>query len=807
MIDFTSLFTPVLNLLFKQLSLIRRPKIKGSIKIPGNILHAPVEVFYDRWGVPHIYAGDVHDLMFAQGYVHAQQRLWQMDFNRRLVAGRLSEIIGESTVEVDRWMRIIGMRCVVERDVNLIDAETRVNLEAYSFGVNSYIELEPLPIEFTLLRYKPEPWTMADSVSWGKMMSWYLSVNWESELLRAQIYAKLGPEKAAELEPVYFDYWPVIQSPGVDYSKTDRSALERAKNARSYTGPSAKDGLGSNSWVVSGSRTDSGKPILANDMHLAMGLPSIWFENHLVAPGWNVTGVTFPGIPGVVAGHNDRIAWGFTNGFADVQDLYMERLRETEDGNVQYEYQGAWLDATIVQEEIRVKGSQPVIEKVVITRHGPIINQLAPDHCGSQSLALKWTSHEHDNMANAILQFDTAKNYDEFRKGLQFWTAPIENIVYADVDGNIAYNYPGKIPIRRKGNGSIPVPGWTGEYEWDGYIPYDELPSLLNPEAGFIATANNRVVDDSFPYFIGREFIMGDRAERIVELIQAKDKVNVDYVKSMQFDQSSSTARRIGKFMAGICSDDPGLAPIIDLMKTWNGEITANSRAAAIYEVFMRRMIELTLAARLGDYTIHYMGKGPTPVLAEGSILGQFAWEWIMTELEKPDSTWFDQGQGETRDMMVQAALKDTIQYLTSRLGPKLEDWEWGKLHSINFKHILGQAKPLDRIFNRGPYPLGGDFNTIWATGSSQHSVDIGPVIGPPFRIINDLSDLNHSLGLLAPGNSGLLGSRHYDDQIQDWFKAGYHIMLFDRMEVEEAARHKLKLIPAQGSQDEEFQK
>jgi len=445
--------------------LVRRPlpQTKGTLRLPG--LRAPVEIIRDRWGVPHIYAANTHDLMFAQGFAHAQDRLWQMDFQRRLVAGRLSEVLGQVSVPLDRWMRILGMRRVAEQGVNLLDGSLCAEVEAYVAGVNARIAQGRLPIEFTLLRYRPEPWTLADSLSWPKMMSWTLSVNWEAELLRAQLIARLGPERAAELEPDHLGEWPRVIPPGAEYAYTvlgtaalgeaalGEAAQKRADAARPFTGPAASGGLGSNNWVLAGSRTTTGKPLLANDMHLGMGLPCIWYENHLVGGGLNLGGITVPGVPGIVDGHNDHVAWGFTNGFPDVQDLYIERLRRTQDGRPQYEYNGEWLDAQVIREDIGVKGGQSVTEQVVITRHGPLINALSPDFAGEQPLALRWTSLEPDQMMRALHGMNRARNCVEFREALRHWAAPTQNTVYADTDGNIAYSFPGKVPVRAQGDG------------------------------------------------------------------------------------------------------------------------------------------------------------------------------------------------------------------------------------------------------------------------------------------------------------------------------------------------------------------
>jgi penicillin amidase len=795
--------------------LLRRPlaRAQGTLRLPG--LQDEVEILRDPWGVPHIYAANLQDLMFAQGYVHAQDRLWQMDFHRRLLAGRLSEILGEVTLPVDRWMRVLGMRRVAEQETGLLNAETLAAFEAYAAGISARIAQGRLPVEFTLLRFKPEPWEVADTLAWIKYMSWSLSVNWESELVRAQLIDRLGPERAAELEPAHPDAHPYIVPPGVELAAMGREALERADAARPFTGPPAQAGLGSNNWALAGTRTASGAPLLANDMHLPLNMPSIWYENHLVGADLNVTGITFPGVPGVISGHNGHVAWGFTAGFPDTQDLYMERLRRTGPGQVQYEYRGEWHDAEVLQEEIQVKRGESVVEEVVITRHGPIINTLAPDLAGEglagldsgdrsepiQGLALRWQSLEPDTMLEGLMAMNRAADCLQFREALRPWSGPVVSAVYADTGGNIAYSLPGRVPIRSKGDGRVPIPGWTGEYEWTGYIPFEELPHLYNPSPGYIATANNRAVPDDYPYELGSEFCSGNRAQRIAELLEAEEKIDIAYMQRMQYDQLSTTARGIARTLGQLAVEDPEQAAVVALMRDWDGTLAADSPAAAVYEVFTRRMLALMLEDKLGgDLAARYAGKGPTPVLQQGSMFGEKAWTWLQAMLAQPESHWFDLGGGERRDDVMRLALSQTVYWMKGEVGPEIGDWAWGKLHTLTYAHILGQVKPLDRLFNRGPYPLGGDNSTLWATTISGNDLQGKDIIGPPFRFIADLGDLRNSWGLLAPGQSGQPGSKHYDDQVQAWFNKGYHPMLYDRDDVEQEAQARLLLVPEGGA-------
>ncbi len=791
----TTIWGSILCTFLTWLSRRSLPQTDGTLRLAG--LEGPVEVIRDRWGVPHIYARSSRDLAFAQGYVHAQDRPWQMDFSRRLVAGRLSEVLGAVTLPVDQWIRILGLRRVAEDEVRLLDDGSRAEVEAYAAGVCARIAQRRLPVEFTLLAYRPEPWTIADSLSWSKMMAWTLSVNWESELLRAHLIARLGPQLAAALEPAYPSQCPYVVPPGVDYSAIGTSAEERARRARPVLGPAADQGLGSNNWVLSGSRTTSGKPILANDMHLLMGLPAIWYENHLACPDYEVTGVAFPGVPGVLAGHNGHLAWGYTNGFPDVQDLYVEHLRRMDDGRVQYEYQGQWLDARVLQEVIRVRRRKPVIQEVVITRHGPIINALAPELAGEGPLALRWTALDPGPMTEVLRGMVRARNCREFREALRTWTVPVQNVVYADTEGNIGYSYPGKVPIRARGDGRVPVPGWTGEYEWAGYIPFEKLPHLYNPPQGYVATANNRVVRADYPYDLGCDCCFGDRAERIVELIEAGGRIDLAYVQRMQFDQLSPTARDAARYLGGLEVADPELARVAEMMGRWDGTLAPGSPEAAVHEVFAPRFIRLALGERLGDLTDRYLGQGPTPFLAEETMFGCRSWEWLRHVLADPHPTWFATVQGETRDDLARRALREAVDLLKAELGPDVSDWAWSKLHRVTCAHTLGRVAPLDRLFNRGPYPVGGDGTTVWSTVPVGPDLHTQTIVGPPFRFIADLGDLRNSLGLLAPGQSGQVGSPHYDDQMAAWFAAGYHPILFAREDVEREAESRLQLLPA----------
>src|SRR5579883_2219627 len=514
------------------------PKTRGKLHLAE--LHEPVEIVTDRYGVPHIYANNEDDLYLAQGYVHAQHRLWQMELNRRIGSGRLAELFGEIALEPDRFARRLGLHRAAAAAVRTLPPHSARILDAYARGVNAFISSHRtnLPLEFTLLRLTPAPWQPADTMQWSKMMGWNLGGNWETELIRARLVARLGPERAAKLETGYDPSHPLIIPPGVSYKGTNLGLLEQYATLRQLSGFGL---LGaSNNWVVDGSMTITGKPILCNDPHLGQTAPSIWFECHLVAGEIDVVGATFPGAPGVIIGHNRHVAWGVTNAISDVEDLYIEKFNPQ--NPIQYEYKGQWEEAEVIREEIRVKGrAEPLIEEVRITRHGPILTSMpnpqsaeTAEAAGSNGhnpvpaelpLALRWTGLQQCHILSSIPKLNRATNWEEFREAMRDWDVPPQNVIYADKEGNIGYIMAGAIPIRAQGQGLLPSPGRTGEYAWVGYIPFDELPQTYNPEQHFIVTANNRVVDDNYPYYITNEWLNGYRAQRIRDLLTSKGKL------------------------------------------------------------------------------------------------------------------------------------------------------------------------------------------------------------------------------------------------------------------------------------------
>ncbi len=634
-----------------------------------------------------------------------------MDFTRRVVFGRLAEILGGAALPVDRVMRTVSLYRTAQQEAINPSENMRDLLQAYCNGINAWIEMaidkHKLPLEFVLLGYTPEPWQMADSFGWGKMMSWTLATNWQSELYRRMLLERIGPEKLADLEIDIDRAWSVILDLG--------QAMSTGKTAASmhrFTGPNVGEGVGSNSWVLQGKKTTTGKPLLANDMHLELTTPSIWFENHLVGGELDVTGVSLPGVPMVIVGHNRQLTWGMTDSCADAQDLYEEHLRQNPDGGWEYEFKGEWLQAAVRREEIHVKNGETAFEEVVTTRHGPVINTLFSDVFPDlPPLALRWTALEPENSFQAIYNMNVARNCMEFHEALRDFDNPSQSIVYADIHGDIGYTMNGRIPIRVNGDGTVPAPGWTGSHEWQGYIPLDELPHLVNPPCGYVATGNNQIQRPDYPHFLGKDYLVSERIGRIVELIDAREKHDIPYIQAMQYDQVAISARLMARALGSLKVQEPDLQVIVDAMQAWDGRVDKDNPLASIFETTIRLAAGMVIEHHMGDLGLRARGKGP--------FFGQWndhLWEWFVNLLEIPDSPWFDLGNGETRDDVLLLSLHQAVASLNKELGPKMTQWKWGSLHQLTFGHILGKQKPLDRVFNIGPYPIGGDGNTIWSS-------------------------------------------------------------------------------------------
>jgi penicillin amidase len=860
----------VLLLLGAWLWVTRRPypQTRGRMRVEG--ISAPVEILRDRYGVPHIYARAAADLFFAEGFVHAQDRFWQMEFWRRVSSGRLSELFGKSTLETDKFLRTLGFHRVAQQEFEALPAETRGYMEAYAAGVNAYaLKRHParLGLEFAILmlqgvKVRIEPWTPADSIAWGKMMAYDLGANHLTERLHLDVLRAVGPKLFASYFAPYRSDMPFTVDPkelkkmlgaalGLSRAGTAARAGAAAgadaepQGLAAALGPDGSQGLGSNNWVVSGKRTASGKPLLCNDMHLGIQMPSIWYEialHGVAADGtvgrtpacpFELRGYSFPGAPGVIAGHNDRIAWAHTNLGGDVQDFYVEKLNP--DNPDQYEVNGRWVDMDVRVETIKVhKADEPYVFRVRSTRHGPVLSdrkiwsELAsfsvsngkefPAGAAFTAVSLRWTALQPGRLFEAVILLDRATNFQEFRDALRRWDVPAQNVLYADVDGNIGYQVPGLQPIRAGGHhGLAPSPGWTDEYEWTGYIPFDELPYLYNPDAGYIATANAPPVGPEYPYYLGSEFAFGERARRIRELIEAKPGgLTIEDMKAIHGDVYDQYAAEVVPYLRGLdltaarkprepepetekqrlkreAKEKKELAAMgaaRDRLLAWDFQLKRESPEAALYGFFWIALVEETFQDQYPEQL--------WPPERSGRLENAFHYL-----LKDPQNAWWDDlgtpEVKETRDQVLARAFRKGYRAAVKKMGNKPERWRWGKVHTAVFKNqSLGSSgiKPIERIFNRGPFAVPGGNTTVdvaaWNMEKPFQVVHIASQ-----RSIIDLGNLANSLMVHTTGQSGHTTNRHYDDFIRPWRDVRYHPTLWERAQVEKSSREKLRLEPA----------
>jgi penicillin amidase len=815
------------------------PQISGELHLQG--LNGPVDIYRDNIGVPHIYATTLHDEFFAQGYVHAQDRFWQMDTWRHIGSGTLSEMFGESQVPTDKFLRTLGWRQTAEAEWDAMQGETKAIVAAYVEGVNAYLKDHDgtqVSLEYAVLKllnpsYKIKPWTPINSLTWGKAMAWDLRGNMGEEIERAVLLKTLTPKQIDQLFPPYPADHPVIVnkigdgstnagSPNTTAAQTSdvpAALLDAAQNNVALLdgalGPHG-DGIGSNSWAVSGKLTTTGKPLLANDTHLAIQMPSIWYQVDLHckplsdACPFEVAGFSFAGVPGVIIGHNNNIAWGFTNTGPDVMDLFIEKVNP--DNPNQYEVDGRWVDFQTRTETINVSGGKPQAVTIRSTRHGPVISDsygnltdlnlehtkdfvpfkdragiALPEH---YVIALAWTALKPSSPFEAIWGIDQAQNWDEFRAAARQFHVPAQNLLYADKQGNIGYQMPGDIPIRKKGDGRFPVPGWSGEYDWTGYIPFDELPYTYNPAEGYIVTANNEIPPAGYPYMITADWDYGFRASRIVELLtNAPGKLNQVYLQKIQGDMYEQNAQLLVPLLlelnARASLDQP---TAIDLLRKWDYQATPDSAAAAVFEAFWRHLLQNTFDDDLPD---------------DYQVDGGSRWNEVMRELVKnpSDPFWDDKATKdklEKMDDIVRKSLTDGVNEVMGHFGGDVSKWKWGVLHAANFRNqTLGESGIglIESLFNRGPFQVGGGEAIVDATG---WSVNDGYETNwlPSMRMVVDMNDLESSVAIHTTGQSGHAFHPHYDDMAPLWARIAYFPMLYDQAKVEKVAEGHLQLLP-----------
>jgi penicillin amidase len=731
--------------------------LDGELRLTG--LHEPVEILRDRYGVAYVSAGSLDDLWFAQGVVAAGERLFQIDLAIRQANGRLSELLGELTLEDDRFVRTIGVNRAGAAVAATWDGASRAMYARFRDGIGAWIAAMPAPpVEYTLLDAAPE--LPDDDASWAacwSMFAWGLSGNWDLELLREHLAAELGEEAAGRLVPPLSGHPPA-------------PAAGRLAGDLLHRFPRTPRGQGSNEWVVAGSRTATGKPLLANDPHLLVQQPAPWLELHLRAPGYEARGVAAPFAPAIVLGASAHHAWGATNVSGDVQDLYLERL--SDDGSAAL-YEGTWEPLTIHREEIRVRGEdEPIVHEVRASRHGPLLGsfltgRLRPRrHPLAETYAIGWVGAEHGIRPSALIDVATVRSFDEFRDASRALECPGQNLVYADADGTIGYQCTGLHPIRRTGDGTRPVPGWTSDHGWDGFVPFEELPHAANPDRGYLVTANDRVYDEGYPHLLGQDFHAPDRARRIAELLDVRTDHSVESCRAIGADTVSLPARELL----------PRL-PIADeriraLFGAWDHDLTAGSAAGALWEVMVDELTRRAVG-RDEQLTEEYLTDRE---LFRCRALPRLLDEGMLSEDELSEAS--------------AAAWDRCVELMGS--DPSL--WRWGDIHWVRFVHPLGRMPGLEPLLVAAELPLGGDEQTVRNAGfEGDGPFDVYVV--PSWRAIYDLADLDRSVGVMPTGQSGNPSSPHWKDQAAAWAADELRPLPFSREAVEAAATDRLALV------------
>lgn len=815
------------------------PQTTGQLALPG--LTGTVDVLRDERGITNVYADDPDDLFFAQGFVHAQDRFYEMDFRRHITSGRLSEMFGKSQIDTDKFLRVSGWRHVAEQEYALLSSETRRNLDNYAKGVNAYLAGHSgatASLEYAVLRlqnpgYTIEPWTAIDSIAWLKAMAWDLRGNMQDEIARSIISAQVGAVRTAQLYPAYpYDrHRPIVNAgavidgffdqngvngggsqdriPGAAVAAA-RPALEKASVALGSLdevlgtwGPE----VGSNSWVVNGTFTESGKPLLANDPHLAPMMPSIWYQMGLhcrtvsAACPYDVAGFTFSGVPGVVIGHNATVGWGFTNLGPDVTDLVLEKVT----GDT-YLVGTTTKKVVTRQETIKVAGGDDVTITVRSTEHGPLVSdvsdelttvgQKAPDSGGSRdagyAVALEWTALTPGTTMDALTDLNVAQTWQDFRKAAKEFEAPAQNMIYASTNGEIGYQAPGKIPVRSGYDGRYPSLGWDPKQAWTGFIPFESLPSVLDPQEGFVVTANNAAAPRDYPFFLTSDWAYGARSQRITDLVTVTiaggGKMTPDTMRSIQFDTWNENAAFLVPRIKS--ADVPeGTVKALALLDSWDFTQPADSAPAAYFNAFWSHLLLDTF----GD-----------EVPADYAPDAGDRWFTVMRSLwDSPKDPWWDdvttKDKVETRDDAVVRALIEANDELTSRLGSDPSGWRWGDLHTLTVANqTFGKSGigPIERLFNRGPITTSGGSSIVNATGwtpSAGYQVDWVPSM----RMLLDFSDLDASTWVNLTGNSGHAYNPHYVDQLDSWQTGQTYPFPFTATAVQAATQDHLILTPA----------
>ncbi|MFO7708675.1 MAG: penicillin acylase family protein [Desulfobacterales bacterium] len=769
------------------------PDYDSQVALQG--LKAPVTVYRDAYAVPHVYATHETDLYRAVGWCMAQDRLFQMDLIRRVTTGRLSEVIGEKTVEVDHLMRALRISEKSQAMMAGLDPGAIAALEAFADGVNQYIEAHRgrLPLEFTLLGYAPEPWEPLNSLNVTGYLAFDLSTGWKPEIFLHRVAQKLGAARARELLPQW------AGDPQFIYPDPVRPQPEAAlgslllANAETIGALGLAVFSGSNNWAVAGAASASGHPILANDMHLGLNAPGIWYQMHHVLEGrFNVTGVVVPGQPHITAGHNEHLAWGYTNVSADDMDFYLEKINpENPD---EYEFNGAWRKMTVRREQIRVKGDKVEARTIRFTHRGPILTAL--QKTGGAAISMHWTGNEPSNEFRSLHLLRQARNWDDFKNAMKTFGAASQNTLYADTAGNIGLYCCASAPIRAPGDDGIAImPGWTDAHDWQGMVPFEDLPHAYNPPDGRLCSANNRTASDDYPHYIGTWYSPDYRFRRIREMLDGKDRLSVEDFRRMQADWKSAMVADMRPDITASLERAQDLSALekrcSQILAAWDGVMTPDSAAAAVFEVFCVNLLPNLLADELGDDLFQdFLDQKQVVDLAVQRLWRDKA------------SAWYDNvataDRREGFDDVVRKSFADAVAWLQKKLGDDPAAWHWGDIHQLTLNHPLGSVKVLDRVFslNRGPYPAGGAKHTV-SPYQYKYTDPYKVYHGASHRHIYTPEDWDASLTVIPTGTCGVPASPHYCDQTALYLENRYHPDHFSKDKVTQNAKYQMTLVPA----------
>ena len=749
-------------------------------------LKSDVEIIRDEHAIPHVYAENEEDLYRAVGFAMAQDRLWQMDLLRRVTQGRLSEILGKDQVETDLMMRALRIQEKSQKILDNSDPKVVAALEAFSDGVNQYIAKFPLAPEFKVLGYQPEWWKPVHSINLIGYMSWDLSMGWGTEYYLHQLRTEVPDSMIAELIPDLQKHkTKVFPEFGANKLSSESILLSASQNLKDL---GIEIFNGSNNWAVAGKKSTTGMPLMANDMHLGLFAPGIWYQMQQVVDGKvNVTGVAVPGQPFIIAGHNDRIAWGMTNVMVDDLDFYAEKLNED---STKYWFDGAWKDFDIHHETIKTKEGDSLKVDLKFTHRGPMVNRFKKEK--ETPLSIRWLGNEMSNEIRSVYLLNRAKNWGDFRNACSTFTSVSQNIVYADVDGNIGLQCSAGLPIR-EGSGIEIYPGDSSKYDWKGLVPFEELPYEFNPERGYVSSANNKTVSDDYPHYISYWFATPSRIDRIREMLEAKEKLGVDDFKAMHSDVKSKTAERMTLVFLRALQQQSSYSDTekaaLKKFAGWDYQLTRESQAASVFEVLYRKSM------------LNMVKDNLSPELFKG-IKGQkvLLENLLMNVLENKDSEWVDNletPEKESFDDIVVQSFKETVDELSEQLGTDVEQWQWGKIHSFSLNHPLGVVPALNKLLrlNRGPFEVPGSYHTVCPYSYSFNNL-YKATHGASERHIFDTKDWDNSQTIIPTGTSGIPASPFYLDQTEKYIHNQYHNDPFNRPAVENAASFKMKLTP-----------